>query len=141
MLPDKKDHLFKQAQSDRFETSSRNYLEAFDQAGLTGAARGRVQGILVSSTLGGAIIAGASALCSSSLPGAIAGAALGTCIAGTLAAILYPASVSHARAEAQDAFVKAHPAPYLEVGPEKWITADGHLMADINHQTRGRLPA
>lgn len=140
VLPDKKDRIFNSSQKDQFETSSRNYLEAFDQVGETGARRGAVRGALTCSVFGGAIVAGATALCSGSWSGLIKGALLGGGIACTLAAIVYPAAVSHGGAEAQDSFVKAHSAPYLEVGPEKWLTADKFLISDINHQTRGRLP-
>lgn len=140
VLPDTKDQLFAENQKDLFSAHSRGYLEAFDQVGRTGAHRGALQGAAVSGVVGGLAIAGSIALTSGSLATAALGGILGSAIGVTLGAIIYPAAVNGARAEAQDAFVKSHPAPYLQVGGQEWLTADGHLVSDVNGQTRGRLP-
>lgn len=140
VLPHTKDRIFPKAEVESFQRSSQNYLEAYDQVGRTGASRGAREGALVCGALGLAIVAGTTLPFYGSVAGMALGATLGTAIAGTLTAILYPAAVDGNRWQAQDKFAYAHPAPYLQNGFDRWLTADGHPVHDINGQTQGRLP-
>lgn len=139
VLPHTKDRIFAETEVERFEASSQNYLDAYDQVGRTGAARGVREGALVCGALGLAIVAGATLPFYGDVVGMALGATLGTAIAGTFSAVFFPAAVDGNRWQAQDKFAYAHPAPYLQNGPDRWLTADGHLVHDINGQTHGRL--
>ena len=139
VLPDRKDRVFSSAQADLFERSSRHYLETFDQVGRTAASQGAMAGAALTGVAGLMCVGGALLLTAGDPVGMAVGAVLGVATAGVLGAIVFPACVSGMRQGEQDGFVSAHPAPYLEAGQDRWLTADGHLLHDFNGLTRGRL--
>lgn len=139
VLPDTKDQVFAQAQVESFEKSAENYLEAYDQVGRSGAARGLRNGALISSTLGAVALGGALCLMRGDAVSMAIGTCLGLGIASTLGAIIVPATVDGTRRQAQSNFVSQHSAPYLENGPDCWLTADGFPLHARNGQTHDRL--
>ena len=139
VFPDKKDNIFPSDQREEFTTSAKCYLEAYDQVGRSGAKKGAKIGGALFGTAALFGLGAAALLTGDSLTGLLLGTGIGATAVGVAGAIVLPAMIDGTRHAAQDKFASNHSAPYLEVGPRQWLTADSFLMHDRNGQTDGRL--
>lgn len=135
VFPDKKDKIFSSDQREQFLSSANNYLEAYDQVGVSGAKKGAWVGAAVVASAALVGIGTAALLTGDTVTGLLLGTTLGVASSSLAGAVILPATIDGTRREAQDQFASNHPAPYLEAGPQKWLTADGRLMHDWNGQT------
>ena len=135
VFPDKKDKIFKAEQRELFLSSANEYLQSFDQVGKTGAKKGAWVGAAVLGSTALLGIGTAALLTGDTASGLLLGTTMGLAGSALAGAVMLPAAIEGGRREAQDEFASNHAAPYLELEPRQWLTADGSLMHDYNGHT------